>query len=190
MNNFHWMLVQWTSKLCPFHMSKIYLGYRYIFFAVVVANEISSKRGYVPPPPPPLGPGRPQNSLGFIGLMNRNEFNCDQDRKIWHTDIVCVVGVRVPSVVVELSVELAGRRKIRQCLSFIIFYRIKNADKSVIITSLTFVLCLLNRNIWHEKRKCNYLIPDYVIIDKHIIRTYTQNHTYIHTQTQSCCVLV
>ena len=29
MNIFHWMLVQWTSKQCPFHMSKIFFEYRY-----------------------------------------------------------------------------------------------------------------------------------------------------------------
>ena len=26
MNIFHWILVQWTSKLCPFHISKVFLG--------------------------------------------------------------------------------------------------------------------------------------------------------------------
>ena len=29
MDIFHWMLVQWTSKLCPFHISKLFLGYKY-----------------------------------------------------------------------------------------------------------------------------------------------------------------
>ena len=26
---YHWELVQWTFKLCPFHISKIFWGYRY-----------------------------------------------------------------------------------------------------------------------------------------------------------------
>ena len=43
MNPLLWMLVQWTSKLCPFHISmNIFLGYRYTLSLPFSFNETRS----------------------------------------------------------------------------------------------------------------------------------------------------
>ena len=39
MNIFNWMLVQWTSKLCPFHISKNIFGDRYSLKEYAISSK-------------------------------------------------------------------------------------------------------------------------------------------------------
>ena len=52
------MLVQWTFKMCPFHifLSKYIFGYRYTLSYEVQCNSVANaergQKGYMSPPPP------------------------------------------------------------------------------------------------------------------------------------------